>query len=61
MSVTTNDGSPFGVLGVFLVMLGAGVVLDGDWWIPGGALMAAGVWCLWTESDRAGRNGVIPR
>ena len=46
MSVTTNHGSPFGLLGVFLVMLGIGVVLDGDWWIPGGALMTAGVWCL---------------
>ncbi len=34
--------SPFGVLGVFLALLGAGVALDGDWLWRGGLLMAAG-------------------
>jgi hypothetical protein len=33
---------PYGVLGVFLVLLGAGLVLDGDRFWTGGALMLAG-------------------
>lgn len=61
MNTTTNDGSPFGPLGVFLAMLGAGLVLDADWWWPGGALMAAGLWCFWKEHDRHGARGADPR
>ena len=61
MSTSTNDGSPFGVLGVFLVMLGAGVVLDADWSWRGGALIALGAWYLWRAYDRPGKSGVTPR
>jgi hypothetical protein len=44
-----NSDSPFGVIGVFLALLGAGVVLDADWNCSGAALMASGAWCLWKE------------
>ena len=27
-----NQGSPFGVIGVFLVLLGVGLILDADGW-----------------------------
>jgi len=33
---------PYGVLGVFLVLLGAGTMLDADWLIRGGALVLCG-------------------
>ncbi len=44
---------PFGVLGVFLVLLGAGVVLDADWVWRGGALMIAGGVLLALEARRS--------
>jgi len=40
---------PFGVLGVFLVLLGAGLVLDADRTWAGGGLMLAGAACLAKE------------
>lgn len=41
--------SSSGVVGVFLVLLGAGVVLDGDWTWRGGLLMAIGALLLALE------------
>jgi hypothetical protein len=41
-----HSTSPFGIFGVFFVMLGAGLILDGDWWWPGGGLIALGTYCL---------------
>lgn len=52
MTSNAKQASPFGVLGVFLVLLGAGLVLDADWTWRGGSLMAGGVWCLWKERRR---------
>ena len=43
---------PFGVLGVFLVLLGAGVVLDADWVWRGGVLMVIGAMLLVVETRR---------
>jgi len=40
---------PYGVLGVFLVLLGAGLMLDGDWMIRGGAVVLAGAALLALE------------
>jgi hypothetical protein len=43
---------PYGVLGVYVVLLGAGVVLDADRWGWGVALGLIGVACLiaaWRE------------
>ncbi len=37
------------MLGVFLTLLGAGVVLDGNWTWRGGALMVAGAVLLALE------------
>ena len=52
-----NSGSAFGVIGVFLVLLGAGLILDADWTRSGGCLMASGAWCLWMERQRPRREG----
>lgn len=40
---------PYGVLGVFLVLLGAGTMLDGDWRIRGGILVIGGAAMLALE------------
>jgi hypothetical protein len=40
---------PYGVLGVFLVLLGAGMMLDGDWTLRGGALVLGGAALLALE------------
>lgn len=40
---------PYGVLGVFLVLLGAGTMLDADWMIRGGALVIGGATLLVLE------------
>jgi hypothetical protein len=40
---------PYGVLGVFVVLLGAGLVLDGDRLYAGPLLMAVGGLCLFAE------------
>ena len=40
---------PYGVLGVFLVLLGAGKILDGDWRIRGGILVIGGAAMLALE------------
>jgi len=37
------------VLGVFLVLLGAGVMLDGDWILRGGLLVLGGAALLTLE------------
>ena len=47
---------PYGVLGVFLVLLGAGLILDADWTWWGSALMAAGAACLVAEWRQAARG-----
>jgi hypothetical protein len=39
------------VIGVFLTLLGAGVILDGDWTWRGSVLIAFGGWCLWRASE----------
>jgi hypothetical protein len=44
---------PYGVLGVFLVLLGAGLILDADWTWRGAAVMAAGAACLLAEWRQA--------
>jgi len=40
---------PYGVLGVFLVLLGAGTMLDADWMMRGGALVLGGAALLALE------------
>jgi hypothetical protein len=44
-----HNDSPFAVVGVFLVLLGVGVILDADWTWSGSGLIAAGLWCFWKE------------
>jgi hypothetical protein len=56
VNVATQNGSPQGVLGVFFVLLGAGLVFDGDWQWRGGSMMAVGVACL-VIAARRGREG----
>ncbi len=46
MTMPAPKGSPHGVLGVFFVLLGAGLVFDADWQWRGGSLMALGAACL---------------
>lgn len=36
-----------GMIGLFLVLLGAGLILDAGWVVPGAITIAAGGWCLW--------------
>lgn len=48
-----RDGSAFGVVGVFLALLGAGVVLDADCVGIGSVLMTAGMACLAIETRRS--------
>ena len=50
-------GSPHGVLGVFFVLLGAGLVFDADWNWRGGALMALGAFCLLMASRHGTEDG----
>jgi len=45
--------APYGVLGVFLVLLGAGVMLDGDWMVRGGLLVLGGAALLALERRQA--------
>jgi len=48
--IATGTGRrPYGLIGVFLVMLGAGVILDADRTGWGSGLIAAGVACLVAE------------
>ena len=42
-------GRPFGVFGVFLLLLGAGLVLDADRTWAGAGLMLAGALCMGKE------------
>lgn len=51
-----NRGSSFGVAGVFLILLGAGLILDADWTWPGSGLIATGAWCLWRERNPMPRD-----
>jgi len=46
MTDTIPPASPANILGVFLVVCGAGVILDGDVLWRGIVAMAAGVSCL---------------
>jgi hypothetical protein len=55
-----GQGSAFGVVGVFLTLLGAGVILDADWIGIGSVVMAAGVACLTTEARRPFRGETSP-
>lgn len=43
-----------GIFGVFFIVLGAGVILDGDWWWPGGSLASIGAWLLASARPRFG-------
>jgi hypothetical protein len=47
-----RGSSPHGVLGVFFVLLGAGLVFDADWNWRGGGVMALGVLLLVSASRR---------
>ena len=45
---------PFGVIGVYLVLLGAGLILDADWWWRGMGLVligAAGLVAEWRQAS----------
>jgi hypothetical protein len=46
MTVPTSSTSALDVLGVFFILLGTGVILDGDWFWRGGLLAAIGAGCL---------------
>jgi hypothetical protein len=56
VSNVARSGSPHGVLGVFFVLLGAGLVFDADWSWRGGAVMAVGVACLVSAGRRAAED-----
>ena len=47
-----NAASPFGVFGVFLILLGVGLILDADWMWSGSMLIASGAWCLALQARR---------
>lgn len=49
----TRDRSTARLAGVFLVLLGAGIVLDGDRWTLGALLAGAGAWCWIAARSRA--------
>lgn len=50
MTDSIPPASPASILGIFLVVCGAGVILDGDWLWRGVAAMTVGVSCLaWTR------------
>jgi len=48
-----NSGSSFGVVGVFWILLGVGLILDADWIRLGSCFVASGAWCLWMERHRS--------
>jgi hypothetical protein len=50
MTVSTSSASPFGIIGVFLVLLGAGVILDANWFWRGAAVVAIGLYCVCAPS-----------
>lgn len=45
----TRRGSARGVVGVFLTLLGAGIILDADQTASGGSLILVGILCLVSE------------
>lgn len=50
-----SQRQPFGVIGVFLLLLGAGLVLDADRTWSGSVLIVAGAACLaaeWRQQPR---------
>lgn len=49
-------GPASGVFGVFFVLLGAGLVLDGDWLWRGTAVMSIGACLLATSRARSNRG-----
>ena len=51
-----RDESAFGIVGVFLTLLGAGVVLDADCVGMGAIMMTAGIACLTIEARRSPRR-----
>lgn len=51
-----THGSALGVVGVFLMMLGAGVILDADWWWSGSALIGTGAGCIWRHCRGPGEG-----
>jgi hypothetical protein len=51
-----HDGSAFGVVGVFLTLLGAGVILDADCVGMGASVMVVGLACLASEAKRPSRG-----
>ncbi|HUK63424.1 MAG TPA: hypothetical protein VLV15_08825 [Dongiaceae bacterium] len=52
MSAPPANGSPHAVLGVFFVMLGAGLIFDADWHWRGGGIMALGAACMVAAARR---------
>ena len=56
MTPPVSRRRPYGVIGVFVVILGAGLVLDADRTLLGYGLITVGAVCLIAES-RQGRNG----
>lgn len=51
-----DQGSSLGVVGIFLILLGAGLILDADCIRSGFGLVGIGAWCLCTEGPRPGRE-----
>jgi membrane-bound ClpP family serine protease len=47
---------PYGVVGVFLLLLGVGVILDADRTVWGSGLVLAGAACLIAERRHAGEE-----
>lgn len=56
MKAAIHTGSPHAVLGVFFVLLGAGLVFDADWQWRGGGVMAVGAACLVAAARRESRR-----
>lgn len=56
MNADGTGRRPYGVIGAFLVMLGAGVIFDADRTYSGSGLILAGVACLIAERRQATRD-----
>jgi hypothetical protein len=52
----TQPSSPFGILGVFLLLLGVGLILDADWIGPGSVVGLAGMCCFGIQRRRLVRS-----
>lgn len=54
MTDAIQPALPASIFGVFLVVFGAGVILDGDWLGWGLGSMVAGIWCFMRASRHDG-------